>query len=226
MGPLFSFLSSYWWLVFPFAAIVGGWGKAVAAYSERRRRDKIELARIEAEAAQRAVATSAPPRVRQLAKTMATHDKVNDRWFSYEMDLATLIDFPMLIDLREPLTEAFHRARVRADTLRPAEPDDFDDPADIERYRDAVREYVVSFEAAEREARRRRDSGFTADERESLNRARKLTATASDEGATPAERQAAYRKLRDELRGIIDVPGAAGEHIERSIALAIERGRD
>ena len=129
MGPLFSFLSSYWWLVFPFAAIVGGWGKAVAAYSERRRRDKIELARIEAEAAQRAVATSAPPRVRQLAKTMATHDKVNDRWFSYEMDLATLIDFPMLIDLREPLTEAFHRARVRADTLRPAEPDDFDDPA-------------------------------------------------------------------------------------------------
>ena len=134
MGPLFSFLSSYWWLVFPFAAIVGGWGKAVAAYSERRRRDKIELARIEAEAAQRAVATSAPPRVRQLAKTMATHDKVNDRWFSYEMDLATLIDFPMLIDLYlqgrldldrfvsetiplDAVEEAFHRME-RGEVLR------------------------------------------------------------------------------------------------------------
>ena len=122
MWAAVQLFSSYWWLVFPFAAIVGGWGKAVAAYSERRRRDKIELARIEAEAAQRAVATSAPPRVRQLAKTMATHDKVNDRWFSYEMDLATLIDFPMLIDLREPLTEAFHRARVRADTYVPPNP--------------------------------------------------------------------------------------------------------
>ena len=226
VGPLFSFLSGYWWLVFPLAGIVGGWAKAVAAYDERRRRDKIELARIEAEAAQRAVATSAPPRVRQLAKTMATHDKVNERWFAYEMDLATLIDYPLLIDLSEPLTEAFHRARVRADTLRPADADDIDDAADVERYRDSVREYVVSFEAAEREARRRRDSGFTAAEQASLSRARKLVATAEDGGATPAERQTAYKKLRDELRGIIDVPSAAGERIERSIAQALERGRD
>ncbi|GAB06290.1 hypothetical protein GII30_01450 [Gordonia amarae] len=222
MGPLFSFLSSYWWLVFPFAAIVGGWGRAVAAYNERRRRDKIELARIEAQSAQPAVT----PNARQVAKTMATHDKVNERWFAYEMDLATLIDYPLLIDLSEPLTEAFHRARVRADTLRPADADDIDDAADVERYRDSVREYVVSFEAAEREARRRRDSGFTAAEQASLSRARKLVATAEDGGATPAERQTAYKKLRDELRGIIDVPSAAGERIERSIAQALERGRD
>ena len=126
----------------------------------------------------------------------------------------------------EPLTEAFHRARVRADTLRPADADDIDDAADVERYRDSVREYVVSFEAAEREARRRRDSGFTAAEQASLSRARKLVATAEDGGATPAERQTAYKKLRDELRGIIDVPSAAGERIERSIAQALERGRD
>lgn len=225
MGPLVNFLSNFWWLIFPLAAIVGGWGRAVAAYNERRRRDKIELARIEAEAAQRAM-PSAPPVVRQVAKVMALHDKVNERWFAYEMDLATLIDYPMLIDLREPLTESFHRARVRADTLRPGEPDDLDDTADAERYRNAVDEYVVSFDTAEREARRRRDTGFTAAEQQSLRRARKLTATAVDEGATAAERQTAYRKLRDELRGIIDVPTAAGEHIERSIARALERGRD
>ncbi|MBD0023979.1 MULTISPECIES: hypothetical protein [Gordonia] len=226
VGPLFSFLSGYWWLVFPLAGIVGGWAKAVAAYDERRRRDKIELARIEAAAAQRAVLSSGPPAARQVAKIMAMHDKVDERWFAYEMDLATLIDYPMLIDLREPLTEAFHRARVRAGTLRPADAADVDDPADAERYRNAVDEYVVSFDTAEREARRRRDSGFTEAEQGSLNRARKLVATADDDGATPAERQTAYKKLREELRGIIDVPTAAAEHIERSIARALERGRD
>lgn len=224
MGPLFNFLSNFWWLIFPLVGIIGGWSRAVAAYNERRRRDKIELARIEADAALRAAAP-APPAARQVAKVMATHDKVNERWFAYEMDLATLIDFPMLIDLREPLTESFHRARVRAGTLRPADPTDIDDMDDVERYRDAVDEYVVSFDTAEREARRRRDSGFTPTEQESLNRARKLTATATDDGATAAERQTAYKKLRDELRGIIDVPTAAGERIERSIARALERGR-
>ena len=85
---------------------------------------------------------------------------------------------------------------------------------------------MVSFDTAEREARRRRDSGFTEAEQGSLNRARKLVATADDDGATPAERQTAYKKLREELRGIIDVPTAAAEHIERSIARALERGRD
>ncbi len=119
-----------------------------------------------------------------------------------------------------------HRLQPASDTLRPADADDIDDAADVERYRDSVREYVVSFEAAEREARRRRDSGFTAAEQASLSRARKLVATAEDGGATPAERQTAYKKLRDELRGIIDVPSAAGERIERSIAQALERGRD
>lgn len=63
-------------------------------------------------------------------------------------------------------------------------------------------------------------------EREALDRARKLINVAADTGATPAERQAAYKKVRAELDGIIDVPRVAAAHLEQQIAGALERGSD
>ena len=46
---------------------------------------------------------------------------------------------------------------------------------------------------------------------------------AADAAATPAERQAAYRKARQELDGLIDVPNAAAAQIEQRIAGELER---
>ena len=62
-------------------------------------------------------------------------------------------------------------------------------------------------------------------ERDALDRARKLVAIAADSAATPAERQAAYRKARAELDGLIDVPQAAAGQLESRIAAALERGQ-
>ena len=144
-----------------------------------------------------------------------------------------ILDATRLPNLRPRyLGAAFPKARVRADDLRP-ESDSAAigtaetpmSPADFAEYRDAVGVYAASFDAAEREARRRKQSDFSPIERESLDRARKLISVAADAAATPAERQAAYRKARAELDGLIDVPTPAAEQLERGIAGELERGQ-
>jgi hypothetical protein len=225
VNEVLDFAKDYWWLIFPIGGVAGGWATRVGAYNEKRRRDKIELARIKASAQTEQTRITQTSRT-AIQKAFARHDGVNERWFGYEVDLATLIDYPMMTDLREPLTLAFHRAKLRADDLRPTDPDELLDPAAFAEYRDAVGEYATSFDAAEREARRRRQSDFSPVERERLERARRLVAIAADNAATPAERQAAYRKARTELDGLIAVPPAASEQLETRIAAALEPRRD
>ena len=53
---------------------------------------------------------------------MKAHDAVNKRWLDYELDVGKLIDYPVMTDVREPLTVAFLRAKREADGLRPAAP--------------------------------------------------------------------------------------------------------
>lgn len=222
MGPILEVVGSYWWVIFPVSGVVGGAARRVAVYNERRRRDKIELARIKASAQTEQLRITHATQG-QVAKVLATHDDLNRRWFDYEIDLATIIDMPMMVDMREPLTLAFHRAKVHADSLRPDDPMELRDSVWFAQYRDAVSEYSVAFDAAEREGRRRKQTGFSPVERDALERARKLVMVAVDEAATPAERQAAYRKARAELDGLIDVPQVATERIERAIAGELER---
>lgn len=222
MEPLLEFIGDYWWLAFVFAGVGGGWLSSIARYNEKRRRDKIELARVKAGAEidrRRAEAGE----TELLTRSLADHDDVDRRWLAYEVDLATIIETPMMIDLREPLTVAFHRAKATADDLRPA-PDVHPSSEALRTYSDAVREYTTAFDLAEREARRRRQSDFSPVEREALERARKLIAVAMDSAATPAERQTAYRAASRELDGIIAVPEPAAVELERQISLALESG--
>ena len=93
---------------------------------------------------------------------MATHDAVNRRWLDYELDVGKLIDFPLMTDVREPLTVAFLRAKREADGLRPAAAKEMTAPSRLEAYRAAVNGYEVAFAVAEREARRIRDSNSPA----------------------------------------------------------------
>ena len=57
------------------------------------------------------------------------HSRTDSRWLDYELDPAKLLDFPAMTDMRDPLTVAFHRAKLRADLLRPGKAEDLlDDP--------------------------------------------------------------------------------------------------
>ncbi|WP_414687345.1 hypothetical protein [Mycobacterium sp.] len=229
MGPMFHFAANFWWLVFPLGGAIGGGVRAIAAANERRAERRMERYRLKQQTKIAIAEASGRKRDnkdgyrREIAKLLATHDRTDARWLDYEVDIAKLLDFPLMTDMRNPLTVAFHNAKRQADLLRPERPEDLvsDRPAQLE-YRDAVHDYVSAFEVAEAEAIRRRRSDFSEDDQQRLARARHLLQLAQDEAASPQERQNAYARASRELDGLIVLPAPARASIERRIAAAIE----
>ncbi|QNE13757.1 hypothetical protein [Pseudarthrobacter sp. NBSH8] len=213
MDQFFDFLRHYWWLVFPLSGVAGGWARQWSKASERRHRRRLELYKLKNQAVQAEQASQA-----QVAALMAAHDAVNRRWLDYELDVGKLIDFPVMTDVREPLTVAFLRAKKAADGLRPAKPEEITTAARLAEYRTAVHGFELAFDVAEREAKRIKDNNFTGPERQRLATARKLLNLALDNAATPAERQTAYKRARRELDGLIVLPEATVAALEEKIA--------
>lgn len=227
MNEILSFAGNYWWLVFPLSGVFAVWGRKWSEAGERRHQRKVELYRLKHPSVTQGSPErpdEAPERPHGREKDVQhvgrRHDEVDRRWLSYELDAAKLIDYPTMTDVREPLTVAFLRAKREADSLRPADPSTVS-AEDLSAYRSAVTSYDVAFQVAETEARRVRASGFSAQERQRLELARKLVTVAIDDAATAAERQTAYRRARRELDGLIVLPDATITSLEEKIAGAI-----
>ena len=225
MGPVLEFAGNFWWLIFPLSGVIGGGLKAIAAANERRAQRRLERYRIKqqakiavAEASRRTRTNQAASR-REMTRVLAEHGRTDAKWLEYELDIAKLLDFPLMTDMRNPATIAFHKAKRRADLLRPETIDDLmgDRDAQLE-YRDAVADYVSAFDVAEAEAIRRRRGDFSSDDQQRIARAQNLLRLATDSGATAQERQSAYSRARKELDGLIALPAAVRASIERKIA--------
>ena len=221
MEPFFDFVGNYWWLVFPIGGMAGGWARQWSKASERRHRRKVELYKLKNQAAAAEQASRS-----EVAALMAAHDAVNHKWLDYELDVGKIIDFPLMTDVREPLTVAYLRAKKDADALRPADPADITTAARLAEYRAAVHGFELAFDVAEREARRIKDGNFTGPERQRLATARKLLRIAEDSAATPAERQTAYRRARKELDGLIVLPEASVAALEEKVAGMLDTRKD
>jgi hypothetical protein len=251
--PLFTFVGSYWWLVFPAMGVMASVGSAWERGARRRHRRRLEVLKAKAElkAAQAAArgrtgpvtiastATAAPiattlphasttfaagSTAAQLERLFASHDQVTARWLEYELDVAKIIAFPAMSDGRQPLTAGFLRAKRIADGLRPASVKARLTREQLAEYRNAVADYEVAFDVAERDARRLKDSSFTEGERKRLDTAKQLLTVAIDQAATPAERQLAYRRVREELDGLISLSDGAIEVLEQRVMLEITTG--
>lgn len=157
-----------------------------------------------------------------VAKVKDEHDAVNRRWLDYELDVGKLIDFPMMSDVRVPLTVAFLRAKRDADALRPLDGAEVSAKSRWDDYRNAVNAYAVAFDVAEKEAHRIKDSSFNDDERHRLGTARKLVKIAENQAATPAERQTAYKRARRELDGLMVLPDVTIASLEQKVAHMID----
>jgi len=156
---------------------------------------------------------------RSLTRVLREHDRTDTRWLEYELDFARLLDFPLMTDMRDPLTIGFHKAKLRADFLRPAKAEDLLDDGDAAaRYLAAVEDYVTAFNIAEAEAKRRRRNDFSQDGQQRIARAQSLLRVASDTAAAPQERQNAYERARRELDGLIVLPATTQASIERGIS--------
>lgn len=247
-----QFAGGFWWLVFPVLGMAGGavkaWERGARARHGRRLemlRAKHELRTLDAQA--RGIAPAAAPgsaaphglpdaarndtaretkdaRAKRLGRLMAEHDEITARWLDYELDAAKVIAFPAMTDVRQPLTSAYHRAKRRADDLRPDAPTARVSDVDFEAYREAVHEFAIAFETAEQEARRLRDSEFTPAERKRLDTAKQLLQVALDQSATRAERNISYRRAREELEGLIVLSDGAVNRLEERVALQLPAG--
>lgn len=243
MEPLFDFIGQYWWIAFPLvfglSAVGRGWERG--ARQRHKRRLEVIAAKSELKAAQAAArskpvtasgaaapattaAAGAATQAAQLEGLFAAHDEIAARWLDYELDVAKVIAFPAMSDGRQPLTAAFLRAKRVADGLRPASSKARLTAEQLAEYRNAVTDFEVAFDVAERDARRIKDSSFSESERKRLDTAKQLLSVAIDQAATPAERQLAYRRVRQELDGLILLSDDAVELLEEKVALEITTG--
>lgn len=231
MSEILGFIGSYWWLAFfPLAGLGAGVFHRLEDLSARRHKRRLEVikakgelraVRMDAGAEPQAI-TKPSPLPDQLTKIFATHDAITARWLDYELDVAKLIAFPTMSDGRQELTATFLRAKKVADSLRPASVDAKVTPDQVTEYRTAVTDFEVAFDLAERDARRVRDSQFSDVERKRLATAQKLLAVALDQSATPAERQVAYRRVREEVEGLLSLSDDAVDLLEKKVALQLE----
>ncbi|CAH0208291.1 hypothetical protein SRABI76_02194 [Microbacterium oxydans] len=230
---------NYWWLLFPLMGMAGGVAKAWERNAKRRHERRLETLRLKtqlrtAEIEARGVSRQAKLRGPSFVDTSASvpsddllgrlfteHDEVTARWLDYELDVAKLIAFPAMSDGRQPLTAAFLRAKKKADALRPASTEAKVSDTQVGEYLQAVGDYAVAFEIAEKDARRLRDSTFTEPERKRLDRAQQLLKVAVDESATQAERNVAYKRVREELDGLILLSDDAVTVLEKQVAREI-----
>jgi len=218
-------VGQYWWMVFPLfgmtMAAVNGRAKRRELSARRRHREQLELLQAQSAAPAPLPASVVTPDATPLARLMSSHDEITRRWLDYELDVSKLIAYPAMSDGRQPLTAAFLRAKKLADNLRPASAESAVTPAELSEYRSAVTDYEVAFEVAERDARRVKDAAFTDAERKRLDTAKRLLSVAVDQAATPHERQVAYRRVREELDGLIWLSDEAVETLEKKVALEL-----
>jgi hypothetical protein len=199
-------------VIVPLIGVVMAGFKAVSKLRERQD----EAQAIEGPASER---SNKSAQLQAIVRTSREHDRTDTRWLDYELDVTKLLDYPLMTDMRDPHTQRFHRAKLRADLLRPADAADLlDDGEAARQYLDAVEEYVTAFDVAESEAFRRRRSDFSREEQQRLSRAHGALRIALDTAATPQERERAFDVARDELDGLIVLPERTRAAIERGIA--------
>jgi hypothetical protein len=154
-----------------------------------------------------------------IKRVVEEHRRTDSRWLDYELDVAKLLDFPLMTDMRNPFTTGFHKAKLRAEMLRPTRAEDLlDDREAADQYFTAVEEYVTAFNVAETEAIRQRRNGFSEEGQQRIARAQSLLRVVSDNATTAQERQHAYDLARKELDGLIVLPSVTQARIERRIA--------
>lgn len=150
------------------------------------------------------------------------HDDIRSQWASYEMDMSKLIDLPLMTDMREPVIIALHKALKTASSVAPKSQAKFGyTPVQDSAFLKAVNELEIAFHTAEQTAKKVAWSKFSKEERRNLSTAKKLLSLAVDSGASPAERQAAYRRVFKELQGLIEFPEKARLEIEARHHLAL-----
>lgn len=160
--------------------------------------------------------------IRAWEELVKRHKDIRNQWASYETDMSKIIDLPLMTDMREPVVVDLHKALKTASGLAPKSRDKYGYTSiQDSAFFKAVNELEVAFRTAEQTAKKVAWSRFTGEERRSLSTAKKLLSLAVDSGASPAERQAAYKRVFKELQGLIEFPEKSRLEIESRHQLSL-----
>jgi len=201
--------------------LAGAVWAGVAAWRRGEHARSTDHEQVEADAAARRARTTNDQagQWRTVTRIVEQHTRTDTRWLDYELDAAKLLDFPLMTDMTNPLVMGFHKAKLRADLLRPDRAEELlDDWSSAGDYLAAVEDYVTAFNAAEAEAFRVRRSEFSREAQQRIARAQSLLRVAGDSTATPPERSQAYELASKELDGLIVLPESTRLGLERGIA--------
>jgi hypothetical protein len=135
-------------------------------------------------------------------------------WSKYETDIALMIDYPIMTDYTDPVVRevitAMQKMRKTTMMMRNTSSTAAGDSA----LQDAVDEFEIAFNTAEKYARRYGQTRLDPREQRKLSTARSALNIILDGEAPAFEVEAAYKSLRSSLKGIIDVPDKALMEIE------------
>ena len=230
VDSVLHFAGNFWWLIFPLGGVIGGGVRAVAAANERRAERRLERYRIKqqtkvavAEASGRGKVDEAAAR-REMTEGPASSTTATDaRWLDYEMDVAKLLDFPMMTDMRAAADRRRSTGPAAAPTCCGPPPPTTSSATGTRSSTTATPCTTTSpaFDVAEAEAIRRRRSDFSAEAQERLERAQRLLRVASDDAATADERRTPTPRRSANSTGSIVLPA-----VTRAGDRAPDRRRD
>src|SRR6202008_4201464 len=194
-------------MILPLAGVIVAGVKAFGAYKRRAGEAQDTDRALTADATTSSTGPTSNNQAaqwRSLRRVIEEHGRTDARWLEYELDFAKLLDFPLMTDMRDPLTIDFHQAKLRGAFWRPAKTEALlDDRAAAAQYLSAVQDYATAFNIAEAEAKRRRRNDFSRAEQQRIARAQSLLRVVSDSAAAPQERQNAYDLARKDRDGLI-----------------------
>lgn len=196
-------VSPLWYLI-PIAVLllgIGAWMFTMTKNNARKARKEKALEKLNKEAWEKAI---------------VKHDKVKADFNTYRLDPARILKYPLLNDRSFDHTQKFHQAMQKANNARIDNPKlQRDTPS--ENYVNLVDNLDLAYKTAEEQARRINWNNFTAEERERLQDAQKLLNLAMDQNSNEHERQGAYKRLRNMIDGLIELPEEAVTSIEQAV---------
>lgn len=138
-------------------------------------------------------------------------DAIEQKYAEYAKDIVKIIKYPIMADLTDAYTAAFHSALRK--TQR------FFDEGEMSTYKESLDTLEDAFHVAESNARKISLSQLMPDERSKVTDARQMLAVALDGASSETEKKNAFKGAMRNLEGIVAVPESALTSLRQQIGL-------
>lgn len=156
------------------------------------------------------------------AELRSRKDQLMVEWSKYETDVALMIDYPVMTDYNDPVVHKVVKAMLKIRKAETMHPGNRTTPPEGSDLMEAVDEFELAFRAAEKHARRLGAVRLSPKDQRRLSTARQALNIILDGHSPRSEVDAAYKSLRSNLQGIIDLPQQAIAALESRNQLALD----